>query len=247
MPYVLRSHPVVERLIGTVRRECLDRMLFWTAADLERKLVEFQQYYNEHRTHAGRGGRPPAPSPDPAGARASLGRIGGSRTVVGWITPRDADPPRVHWSDRRIRRSQRCIGFCLQPRGRLSDSVSANMSFYVTITTRNDTDRRVWVTIYDLAKTTHLDYGWVEPRNSRDWRAGNYLLGSFYHVRGEVKSDASGSDPNVFDTSIQISPHLTVDSGDVGPAHGLLPPPGHTTENQVAIGGKDGHYWWGVY
>ena len=72
VPYVPRSHPVVERLIGTVRRECLDRMLFWTAADLERKLLEFQQYYNEHRTHAGRAGRPPAPGPDRAGARASL-------------------------------------------------------------------------------------------------------------------------------------------------------------------------------
>ena len=73
VPYVPRSHPVVERLIGTVRRECLDRMLFWTAADLERKLVEFQRYYNAHRTHAGRAGRPPAPSPDAtAGARANL-------------------------------------------------------------------------------------------------------------------------------------------------------------------------------
>jgi putative transposase len=72
VPYVPRSHPVIERLIGTVRRECLDRTLFWTAADLERKLVAFQQYYNEHRTHAGRAGRPPAPRPDTAGARASL-------------------------------------------------------------------------------------------------------------------------------------------------------------------------------
>jgi transposase InsO family protein len=72
VPYVPRSHPVIERLIGTVRRECLDRMLFWTSADLERKLVEFQQYYNEHRTHAGRAGRPPTPRPDTAGARASL-------------------------------------------------------------------------------------------------------------------------------------------------------------------------------
>ena len=71
-PYVPRSHPVVERLIGTVRREYLDRLLFWTAADLERKLVEFQQYYNEHRTHTGRAGRPPGPSPDTVGARASL-------------------------------------------------------------------------------------------------------------------------------------------------------------------------------
>jgi len=60
VPYVPRSHPVVERLIGTARRECLDRMLFWTAADLEGKLVEFQQYYNEHRTHACGAGRAPA-------------------------------------------------------------------------------------------------------------------------------------------------------------------------------------------
>jgi putative transposase len=72
VPYVPCSHPVVERLIGTLRREYLDRMLFWTAADLERKLVEFQQYYNEHRTHTGRAGRPPAQSPDPAGDGASL-------------------------------------------------------------------------------------------------------------------------------------------------------------------------------
>src|ERR1700716_192864 len=72
VPYVPRTHPVVERLIGTVRRECLDRLLFWTAADLERKPVEFQQYYNEHRTHAGLAGCPPEPSPHVGGARASL-------------------------------------------------------------------------------------------------------------------------------------------------------------------------------
>ena len=35
VPYVPLSHPFVERLIGTIRRECLDRTLFWTAADLE--------------------------------------------------------------------------------------------------------------------------------------------------------------------------------------------------------------------
>jgi len=53
------SHPFVERLIGTIRRECLDQTLFWTTADLETKLSEFQQYYNGHRTHAGLGGQPP--------------------------------------------------------------------------------------------------------------------------------------------------------------------------------------------
>jgi len=35
IPYVLLSHPFTERLIGTLRREYLDRMLFWTTADLE--------------------------------------------------------------------------------------------------------------------------------------------------------------------------------------------------------------------
>jgi putative transposase len=59
VPYVPLSHPFVERLIGTVRRECVDRMLFWAATDLEEKLLHFQHYYNEHRTHAGRQGQPP--------------------------------------------------------------------------------------------------------------------------------------------------------------------------------------------
>jgi hypothetical protein len=59
VPYVPLSHPFVERLVGTIRRECLDRALFWTTADLEAKLREFQKYFNEHRTHAGIEGRPP--------------------------------------------------------------------------------------------------------------------------------------------------------------------------------------------
>jgi len=38
IPYVPISHFFVERLIGTVRREYLDQMLFWTRTDLEDKL-----------------------------------------------------------------------------------------------------------------------------------------------------------------------------------------------------------------
>ena len=47
------SHPFVERLIGTIRREFLDRTLSWTAIDLESKLSEFMDYYNRHRGHGG--------------------------------------------------------------------------------------------------------------------------------------------------------------------------------------------------
>src|SRR5262245_49134279 len=58
VPYVPLSHPFVERLIGTIRREYLDRILFWTTADLEAKLIDFQHYYNGHRAHCGAGRAP---------------------------------------------------------------------------------------------------------------------------------------------------------------------------------------------
>lgn len=51
VPYVPLSHPFVERLIGTIRREYFDHTLFWNAADLGRKLEAFRQYYNAHRAH----------------------------------------------------------------------------------------------------------------------------------------------------------------------------------------------------
>ncbi len=85
-----------------------------------------------------------------------------------------------------------------------------------TIWTANLTDHWMWVTIYDLGKTDHYDWGWVAPHNVRDWHAGgartpmSYMCGSYYHVRGEVKS-GKGAQPdggNIFDTEIQINPQL---------------------------------------
>jgi transposase InsO family protein len=73
VPFVPLSHPFVERLIGTIRRECLDRTLFWTTADLEMKLLDFRRYYNGHRTHSGLAGHTPDPSLASGGARATLG------------------------------------------------------------------------------------------------------------------------------------------------------------------------------
>ena len=57
VPYVPLSHPFVERLIGTIRREYLDQTLFWTAVDLEQKLRLFRDYFNRQRVHSGLGGR----------------------------------------------------------------------------------------------------------------------------------------------------------------------------------------------
>ena len=54
--YLPLSHPFIERLIGTLRREYLDHALFWSASDLERKLDAFRHYYNVHRAHTALGG-----------------------------------------------------------------------------------------------------------------------------------------------------------------------------------------------
>ena len=59
VPHVPLSHPFVERLIGTMRREFLDHVRFWNAHDLERKLAEFQVYYNAACSHASLEGRTP--------------------------------------------------------------------------------------------------------------------------------------------------------------------------------------------
>ena len=64
LPHVPMSHPFVERLIGSIRRELLDRTFFWTVTDLESKLHEYQSYYNESRTHSGRNAATPIESPD---------------------------------------------------------------------------------------------------------------------------------------------------------------------------------------
>ena len=60
IPYTPRSHPFIERLIGTIRREFLDHTLFWNTVDLERKLEIFKDYYNRSRTHASLDGNTPA-------------------------------------------------------------------------------------------------------------------------------------------------------------------------------------------
>tara|TARA_R110001592_G_scaffold357416_1_gene660452 strand:+ start:6865 stop:7734 length:870 start_codon:yes stop_codon:yes gene_type:complete len=64
LPHVPMSHPFVERLIGSVRRELLDQTLFWTATDPENKLQNYQCYFNGCRTHSGRDGSTPIGNAD---------------------------------------------------------------------------------------------------------------------------------------------------------------------------------------
>jgi len=75
VPYVPASHPFVERLIGTIRREYLDRVFFWNSIDLIRKLGKFKTYYNGSRCHQSLSGSTPSEkSGKPAPHCTSLGR-----------------------------------------------------------------------------------------------------------------------------------------------------------------------------
>ncbi|MDE2349269.1 MAG: transposase [Gammaproteobacteria bacterium] len=59
VPYAPMSHPFIERLIGTIRREYLDHTFFWNSVDLHRKLGQFCAYYNDARVHRSLNGATP--------------------------------------------------------------------------------------------------------------------------------------------------------------------------------------------
>jgi putative transposase len=59
VPEIPWSHPFIERVIGTIRREFLDETLFWNERDLKTKLDSFRTYYNEARVHSSISGHTP--------------------------------------------------------------------------------------------------------------------------------------------------------------------------------------------
>jgi putative transposase len=54
------SHPFVERVIGTVRRDFTNHILFWGTTDLEDKLAIYQEYFNSYRVHQSLKGKTPS-------------------------------------------------------------------------------------------------------------------------------------------------------------------------------------------
>jgi putative transposase len=55
-----RANAVCERVIGTLRRECLDRMLILGHRHLEAVLAEYVEHYNSHRPHRSLAQRAPS-------------------------------------------------------------------------------------------------------------------------------------------------------------------------------------------
>jgi putative transposase len=74
------QNPHVERLIGSIRRECLDHVVIVNENHLRRVLREYLGYYSEARTHLGLGKDCPevrAIEPPEAGRVVALPRVGG--------------------------------------------------------------------------------------------------------------------------------------------------------------------------
>jgi transposase InsO family protein len=46
-----RANAFAERFVGTIRRECLDRMLIFHRRQLETVVAEYVDHYNTHRPH----------------------------------------------------------------------------------------------------------------------------------------------------------------------------------------------------
>jgi putative transposase len=70
----------VERLIGTIRQECLDHVIVFNEASLQRHVKAFLVYYHESRTHLSL--LKDSPEPRPAhppelGAVVAMPQVGG--------------------------------------------------------------------------------------------------------------------------------------------------------------------------
>jgi putative transposase len=80
-----RANAYAERWIGTLRRECLDRLLIVNEGHLRRVIEQYVEHYNTHRPHRSLAQRPP----DHVGTHASsstaqFDRIH-RRTIVGGL------------------------------------------------------------------------------------------------------------------------------------------------------------------
>ena len=74
------QNPYVERLIGSIRRECLEHVIVLTERSLQRMLRAYVDYYHHWRTHLSLGKDPPvsrAVEPTDLGAIIAMPHVGG--------------------------------------------------------------------------------------------------------------------------------------------------------------------------
>ena len=85
MPKTPRMNAICERVIGTLRRELLDRVLILGERHLDLVLREHLTHYNRHRPHQSRRQRPPDIETQPTRDVIDLRSVRRKRVVAGAI------------------------------------------------------------------------------------------------------------------------------------------------------------------
>ena len=74
------QNPFAERLVGSIRRECLDHVIVWNERSLRRTLHNYFAYYQRSRTHLALGKDAPefrAVEPPEQGRVVAIPQVGG--------------------------------------------------------------------------------------------------------------------------------------------------------------------------
>ncbi|MCP4705230.1 MAG: transposase [candidate division Zixibacteria bacterium] len=83
------QNPFVERVIGSIRRDCLDHMIILNEDHLTRILKSYFEYYHNDRTHLGLdkdtpNERPVQPKPTESAKVIKFPRVGGLHHRYEW-------------------------------------------------------------------------------------------------------------------------------------------------------------------
>jgi len=83
------QNPFVERVIGSIRRECTDHVIAFNSSHLKSILAEYFAYYHDDRTHLGLekntpNRRPVEPKPTDKSRIIAISRVGGLHHRYAW-------------------------------------------------------------------------------------------------------------------------------------------------------------------
>ena len=92
------QNPYVERLIGSIRRECLDHVIVLNASHLRRILTMYSRYYHRSRTHLGLEKDAPDPRPISPASAASVIAIPEVGGLHHRYEPPKQKPDRIRWA-----------------------------------------------------------------------------------------------------------------------------------------------------
>ncbi len=98
-----------------------------------------------------------------------------------------------HW-----RQAMGLVALAMATLGAVGAAQAQSVKGSATIETYDNSPNSIW--------TRHLDYGCVATKETRYWKSGTYLYGSFYYVRAEVKANKDCGGKTLCDTTMRINP-----------------------------------------